>query len=43
MNSSQREDKVTKAYNYKIIKDLFKISLGVIALKAAAAIINKNS
>ena len=42
MNSSQRENKAGKAYNHKIIKDLLKISLMVVGLKVAAAVINKN-
>lgn len=42
MNSSQREDKASKAYNHKIIKDVFKIGLMVIGLKVAAAVINRN-
>lgn len=42
MNSSQREDKAGKEYTNKIIKDVLKISLFVIGLKLAAAVINKN-
>lgn len=42
MNSSQQNDKSSKAYNEKIIKDIFKISLIVIALKVGTALINKN-
>lgn len=42
MNSSQQNDKASKAYNQKIIKDIFKISLIVIALKVGTALINKN-
>ena len=42
MNSSQRENKADKAYNHKIIKDLLKMSLIVVGLKVATALINKN-
>lgn len=42
MNSSQRENKADKAYNNKIVKDLLKISLAVVGLKVATALINKN-
>lgn len=42
MNSSQREDKANKEYKHKIIKDIFKISMLVVGLKVATALINKN-
>ena len=42
MNSSQREDQVSKAYRDKIIKDLFKVSFMVIGLKVASVVFNKD-
>ena len=41
MNSSQREDQVSKQYRDRIIKDVFKVSFMVIGLKIACAIFNK--
>ena len=42
MNSSQREDQVSKLYRDKIVKDVFKVALMVIGLKVACAVFNKD-
>jgi hypothetical protein len=41
MNSSQRSDKANNEHMKKIGKDILKISLAIVALKIATAVINK--
>lgn len=41
MNSSQRENKTSKEYTHKLIKDVFKIGMMVVGLKVVAAVINR--
>lgn len=41
MNSSQRENKTSKEYTHKLIKDVFKIGMMVVGLKVIAAVINR--
>ena len=41
MNSSQREDQVSKQYRDRIIKDVFKVAFMVIGLKIASSVFNK--
>lgn len=41
MNSSNRQDQVSKAHRDKIIKDVFKVCFMVVGLKLAAYAVKK--